>query len=105
MAAIDVRYDVIRSTAAERQAVSGLPRKADRRRSGLHFHRSGTNADDCETGVALPESHVMMTRAVTCVLFVAAASSLAAQDAREIVRRAVERDQQNRADARNYTYL
>ena len=47
----------------------------------------------------------MMTRAVTCVLFVAAASSLAAQDAREIVRRAVERDQQNRTDARNYTYL
>lgn len=47
----------------------------------------------------------MMTRAVTCVLFVAAASSVAAQDAREIVRRAVDRDRQNRADASNYTYL
>lgn len=47
----------------------------------------------------------MMIRAVTCVLFVAAASSVAAQDAREIVRRAVDRDRQNRADARDYTYL
>lgn len=47
----------------------------------------------------------MMIRAVTCVLFVAAASSMAAQDAREIVRRAVDRDRQNRADARDYTYL
>lgn len=47
----------------------------------------------------------MITRAATCVLFVAAASSLAAQDAREIVRRAVDRDRQNRADARDYTYL
>lgn len=47
----------------------------------------------------------MMTRAVTWVFFVAAASSLAAQDAREIVRRAVDRDRQNRVDARDYTYL
>lgn len=47
----------------------------------------------------------MMARAVTCVLLVAAASSLAAQDAREIVRRVVDRDRQNRTDARDYTYL
>jgi len=52
----------------------------------------------------------MMFRAVTCVFLLAAASSLGAQEAgnsnsREIVRRAVDRDQQNRADARNYTYL
>ncbi|HEY1240108.1 MAG TPA: hypothetical protein VGF16_06100, partial [Bryobacteraceae bacterium] len=46
----------------------------------------------------------MMARAVTCALLLAA-SSLAAQDAREIVRRAVDRDQQNRAEARDYTYL
>jgi hypothetical protein len=47
----------------------------------------------------------MMTRAVTCVFLLAAASSVGAQDAREVVRRAVDHDQQNRLDSRDYTYL
>ena len=47
----------------------------------------------------------MMRCAVTCVCLVAAAASAQAQDAREIVRRAVDNDQGNFQGSRNYTYL
>ena len=47
----------------------------------------------------------MMQPAVTCVWLAAAAACLQAQDAREIVRRAVENDQRDFQGGRNYTYL
>ena len=47
----------------------------------------------------------MMRCAVTCVCLVAAAASAQSQDAREIVRRAVDNDQGNFQGSRNYTYL
>lgn len=47
----------------------------------------------------------MMRSAVTCVWLGAAALCLQAQDAREIIRRAVENDRQDFQGARNYTYL
>jgi len=57
----------------------------------------------------------MMPRAVTCVFLLAAAANLRAadppipnsptNDAREIVRRAAEHNQQNSNNGRNYTYL
>lgn len=47
----------------------------------------------------------MMGSAVTCVWLAAAATCLQAQDAREIIRRAVENDKQDFQGARNYTYL
>ena len=47
----------------------------------------------------------MMRRAVTCVVLLAAASGLRAQDAREIVRRAVELDQRDSKSTPQYSYL
>ena len=47
----------------------------------------------------------MMQPAVTCVWLAAAAVSSHAQDAREIIRRAVENDQRDFQGSRNYTYL
>ena len=47
----------------------------------------------------------MMPRAVTCVVLLAAATTLRAQDAREIVRRAMELDQRDFKSAPNYSYL
>ncbi len=47
----------------------------------------------------------MMRCAVTCVCLVASAASAQSQDAREIVRRAVDNDQGNFQGSRNYTYL
>ena len=47
----------------------------------------------------------MMPRGVTCVAWLAAAAALSAEDATEIIRRAVERDQRNSQGSHNYTYL
>ena len=47
----------------------------------------------------------MMPRWVTGVVLLAAAAALPAEDATEIIRRAVERDQRNSQGSHNYTYL
>ena len=47
----------------------------------------------------------MMPRAVTCVVLLAAVTTLGAQDAREIVRRAVELSQRDSQSTSNYSYL
>src|SRR5581483_9845284 len=115
MAPADVRYDFLRRTAGESKGLSRISRKSDRRGSRLHLNWAGTEPDDRETGISFPESHVMMPRAVTCVFLLAAAANLRAadppipnsptNDAREIVRRAAEHNQQNSNNGRNYTYL
>src|SRR5690349_12068591 len=105
LARAHLRYDFVRPVARQCEAISRISGKAHGRGGGLHFHRARTQSNDRETGIALPESPLMMRPVVTCVWMVAAAASVQAEDAREIIRRAVGNDQQDFQGARSYTYV
>src|SRR5690349_18997935 len=112
MADFDRRHLLIRPVAGPRAGVYSEPGNADRRRNRVYLDRSGAQSDDrqarfpfretrsvnCAVGFSLGRASARLLR---FLLLVPVVLSLAADDARDIVRRSVNVGDENVRAARN----